>query len=72
MSDEIKTGIIKRMFFKKGFGFITDSETNEDIFFHATGCVDPKYDDLQEGMQVNYTETESKDGRTKAIEIVAI
>ena len=52
MSEETKTGTIKRIFFKKGYGFITNSETNEDIFFHATGCVDPKFDDLQEGMLI--------------------
>ncbi len=71
MNDEIKTGTIKRMFFKKGFGFITDSETNEDIFFHVTGCVEPIFDKLKEGMEVNYLES-TRNERPIAIGIVEI
>lgn len=71
MSEETKTGTIKRIFFKKGYGFITNSEANEDIFFHATGCVDPKFDDLRDGKKVNYLES-TRNERAIAIGVVAI
>ncbi len=67
----VKTGKIKRTL-NKGYGFITDSDNNEDVFFHLSGCVVPSFDELRVGMTVNYTKVETKDGRKKAIEIAAI
>ncbi|MGI6226611.1 MAG: cold-shock protein [Peptococcales bacterium] len=69
MKEEIKTGTVK-VIFERGFGFIVD-ENNEDVFFHVTGCVEPKFNDLKKGMKVNYTE-EEKDGKIRAINIVEI
>lgn len=71
MSEEIKTGTIKRIFNKKGYGFITDEETNKDIFFHCTNCVDPIFDELKEGRGVNYLES-TRDERPIAISVVGI
>jgi cold shock CspA family protein len=67
---EIKTGNIK-FTTKKGYGFITNIETQEDIFFHLSGCVNPSFDKLEAGDTVNYVEAKQTD-RKKAIEIVTI
>lgn len=70
MSNEyIKTGVIKSLH-NKGYGFITNSDTGKDIFFHLSGCVDPAFEDLTVGTKVEYTEVEGIKG-IKAIEIVA-
>jgi len=36
----MKTGIVKFFNTEKGFGFIKDDETQEDIFVHKTGLID--------------------------------
>lgn len=34
------TGTVKFFLDHKGFGFITDEETNEEIFVHVSGLID--------------------------------
>ena len=42
----MRTGIVKFYNESKGFGFITDEESQSDIFVHATGIIDQiKQDD---------------------------
>lgn len=36
----MKTGIVKFFNTEKGFGFIKDDESQEDIFVHKTGVLD--------------------------------
>ncbi len=36
----MKTGKVKFFNYEKGFGFIKDDETGQDIFVHKTGLVD--------------------------------
>jgi len=46
----MKTGIVKFFNTEKGFGFITDSETKEDIFVHKTGLKQ----NVRENDEVNF------------------
>ena len=41
----MKEGTVKFFNRSKGFGFITDSETNEEIFVHSSGLRDNINDD---------------------------
>ncbi|TXE16660.1 cold shock domain-containing protein [Psychroflexus gondwanensis] len=43
----------------KGYGFITNDETGEDIFVHVTGL---NGESLNEGDEVEYNEEEGKKG----------
>lgn len=36
----MKTGVVKFFNDEKGFGFIKDDETNQDVFVHKTGLID--------------------------------
>lgn len=47
------TGTIKRKT-DKGFGFIA-AEDGTEYFFHQSGCVDTRFDDLREGQRVTFT-----------------
>lgn len=52
------TGKVKFFNQEKGFGFIT-KDSGVDVFFHISGTLD---DDLREGDQVSFEETEGKKG----------
>ncbi len=41
----MKTGVVKFFNNEKGFGFIKDSESGNDVFVHKTGLVDPIRED---------------------------
>ena len=47
-------GTIKRLT-DKGFGFI-DSGSGQDMFFHLSNLDGVRFEDLQEGQRVTYTE----------------
>lgn len=54
----MKEGTVKFFNTTKGFGFIKDSETNEEYFVHVTGLIDEiKQDDF-----VTYELKEGKKG----------
>ncbi len=52
------TGTVKFFNETKGFGFIKNSETNEDIFVHVTGLIDK----VNQGDNVTYDVVEGKKG----------
>jgi CspA family cold shock protein len=52
----MKTGVVKFFNTEKGFGFIKDDESNQDVFVHKTGLVD----NVREDDRVTY---EVEDGR---------
>jgi len=51
-------GTVKFFNESKGFGFITEEETEKDHFVHVTGLID----DIREGDVVEFELTEGKKG----------
>ena len=51
-------GIVKFFSESKGFGFITDSETNKEYFVHVTGLID----EIREADKVEFELEEGKRG----------
>ncbi len=63
----MQEGKVKFFNTSKGFGFITSSETGEDIFVHSTGLID----EIKENDKVHY---DTKDGRKglNAVNVVVV
>ena len=62
--DTVRKGIVTMFNESKGFGFIKDSETQEGIFFHINGLIDP----VKEGNSVSF-ETEQGQKGLNAIKV---
>jgi cold shock protein len=60
----MSTGKVKFFNERKGFGFIVDDESQQDIFVHVSGLVDK----IRENDQVSFDITEDKRGK-KAINV---
>lgn len=54
----MKTGTVKFFNEEKGFGFISDEETNKDVFVHKTGLIDK----IRENDHVSYEMEETPKG----------
>ncbi len=54
----MKTGTVKFFNVTKGFGFIKDSETNEEYFVHVSGLVD----EINENDEVTFELQEGRKG----------
>ena len=62
------TGTVKFFNESKGYGFITNDETEQDIFVHVTALNGIT---IQEGDKVNFSEGEGKKGKA-AIDITLV
>ena len=62
------SGKIKWFNSKKGYGFITDDETNKDIFLHVSALEESKLRVLKEEQQIKFDIKEEKN-RLQAINI---
>ena len=60
-------GTVKFFNESKGFGFITDDESNKEYFVHVSGLID----EIKEGDKVEYELTEGKKG-LKAVNVKVI
>ena len=55
-------GTVKWFNSTKGFGFITNSETGEDVFVHFSGIVADGFKTLEEGQTVEFDVVEGDRG----------
>jgi cold shock protein len=55
------SGKVKWFNAKKGYGFITDNETQKDIFLHVSALEDSKLRVLKEEQIISYDIKEEKD-----------
>ena len=62
------SGKIKWFNSKKGYGFVTDDETNKDIFLHVSALEESKLRVLKEEQQIKFDIKEEKN-RLQAINI---
>ena len=59
-------------FFNRGWGFITNNETNKDVFLHQSNIQMPGYRTLDEGDLVDYEIGSGNDGKEQAINVTPI
>ena len=59
----LMTGTVKFFNGAKGYGFITNDETSEDIFVHVTSLDGIR---INEGDKVEYSEEDGKKGKVAA------
>jgi cold shock CspA family protein len=62
------SGKVKWFNSKKGYGFITDDETNKDIFLHVSSLEDSKLRVLKEEQKIQFDIKEEKN-KLQAINI---
>ena len=55
-------GTVKWFNGTKGYGFITNAETGEDVFVHFTGIVADGFKTLEEGQSITFDVTEGNRG----------
>lgn len=63
----MKNGTVKFFNDAKGFGFVTDDETNEEYFVHVSGLID----EIKEGDKVEFDLKEGRKG-LNAIDVKVI
>lgn len=57
-------GTVKWFNSSKGYGFITNDETGEEVFVHFSGIMTDGYKSLEDGQKVTFdTEQDPKDSR---------
>ena len=55
-------GTVKWFNAQKGYGFITNESTGEDVFVHFSGIAGEGYKSLEEGQNVTFDLTEGNRG----------
>lgn len=60
--DNRSTGVVKFFDNAKGFGFIVDDDTGEDVFCHYRSIIGEGYKTMREGEVVEYLRVRSAKG----------
>ena len=55
-------GTVKWFNSSKGYGFITNDETGEEVFVHFSGILTEGYKSLEDGQRVTYDTTQGNRG----------
>lgn len=55
-------GTVKWFNSSKGYGFITNDETGEEVFVHFSGIVTDGYKSLEDGQRVTFETTQGNRG----------
>lgn len=63
-------GTVKWFNAQKGFGFITNDSTNEDVFVHFSGIASEGFKSLDEGQRVTFDITKGNRGE-QAVNVYA-
>ncbi len=58
----MNNGTVKWFNATKGYGFITNDETGEEVFVHFSGIVADGYKTLEDGQKVTFDTTEGNRG----------
>lgn len=58
----MENGVVKWFNNEKGYGFIRNTKTDEDIFVHFTGIVGDGFKSLKEGQKVTFEITQGSHG----------
>ena len=64
-------GVVKWFNNEKGYGFIRNTTTDEDIFVHFTGIAQEGFKSLKEGQQVTFEITRGAHG-VQATHVVVV
>ena len=63
-------GTVKWFNQEKGYGFITNDDTKEEVFVHFSAIQGEGFKTLEEGQKVTYdTEEDSNNGKLKATNV---
>ncbi len=67
----MNTGTVKWFNSQKGYGFITDEATGEDVFVHFSAIMSDGFKTLEDGQKVTFeTEQDPKDSKKlKAVNV---
>lgn len=67
----MNNGTVKWFNATKGYGFITNDETGDEIFVHFSGIVGDGYKSLEDGQKVTFETAEGNRG-TQAVNVSVI